>query len=464
MKVIHINKSDIRGGAARFAFALHQGLLKQNVSSQILVDKKYSSFKEVIALENDNYRGLWFKLFNGLAKFFLTRKFRGSWMFFKICRSLSIPVKQLFDVLGIDYFNYPGLKAKLPQLVNPANTIIQVYVAHGNYLDLRYIRTLSKSNIVVFRMPDAWLLSGHCAHSFECEKWKTGCGSCPDLTIPPKVSRDATAFNWKRKAELYKESRLHIVTPSHWLMNKVKQSMLLRGAVSLNVIPNGVDTEIFTPGSQAASRKLLGIDTEVTVLLFSANGIKRNRWKDFGQIQEILHRLSAFKFERQIEFIGLGDSGETELIGGSKVRYIKYQEDTDVLVHYYRSADIYIHPTKADSFPNSVLEALACGTLVIANAVGGIPEQIKPLAAECYGGKKSDWEEFDAENATGILVLPGDSTSFTKAIKFLITNQHIQIQMGKNARSDASVRFSQHRVTNEYLKLYRELSINQQKN
>lgn len=460
MRVVHINKSDIRGGAARFAFALHQGLLKQGIDSLILVDRKYSQLDEVIPLENDKYRSIWFKTFNRLARAFLSKKFKGSWMLFKIFRALSLPLREVYSAFGVDYFNYPGLRSKLPQLVDSNNTIVQVYVAHGNYLDLPYLQKMSKENTVVFRMPDAWLLSGHCAHSFECERWKTGCGSCPDLTIPPKVNRDATAFNWQKKAEVYKKGRFHIVTPSHWLMNKVKQSMLMKGTMSLNVIPNGVDTEIFSPGVQLESRKILGIDSKVTVLLFSANGIKKNRWKDFGQLREVLNQLAEIKFERQIEFIGLGDSAEDEVIGKIRVRYIKYEDDPLFLAHYYRSADVYIHPTKADSFPNSVLEALACGIPVIANGLGGIPEQIKSISTDNTSDQNS-WAKHSKDEATGILVPAGDPNSFFKAIKCLIENVQLRKQLGENARKDACLRFSLQRVTDDYVKLYQQLTTKQ---
>ncbi|MBN8575712.1 MAG: glycosyltransferase [Cytophagales bacterium] len=413
--------------------------------------------KEVISLENDRYRSSWFKFFNYLASSFLSMRVKGSWMLFKIFRALSLPVKEIYNSLGIDYFNYPGIRRKLAQLLEPKNTVIQVYVVHGGYLDLPYLQDVSKKHLVVFRMPDAWLLSGHCAHSFDCDKWKTGCGECPDLSIPPKVKRDATAYNWRKKSEIYKNSRFHIVTPSRWLMNKVEQSMLKQAAVSLNVIPNGIDTEIFSPGLQYESRRILGIDTEATVLLFSANGIKSNRWKDFGHFKEVLNQLASCKFEKQIEFIGLGDRAKDELIGDIKIRYVAYQENTEVLVQYYRSADLYVHPSKVDSFPNSVLEALACGIPVVANDVGGIPEQIRSLEFE---GDQQSSQKHSQQDATGILVPAGNSSVFFAAIKYLIDNYECRLQLGENARRDACMRFSQQRVTEKYIKLYHELISN----
>ncbi|MEQ8361381.1 MAG: glycosyltransferase [Cyclobacteriaceae bacterium] len=456
MHIIHINKNDVRGGAARFANLLHHGLRKLEISSTLLVDIKLSNSGDVVLLENDNNRSAWFRIFNKLAIQIGQSTFKGSWLLFKTMRFISSPVRWSYKYLGIDYYNFPGLKSKIKPLLQPGS-IFQIYVAHGEYLDLRYVQELSEKHIVILRMPDAWLLSGHCAHSFDCERWKTGCGNCPDLSIPPSINRDATRYNWKFKSGLFDKSKFHIVTPSHWLMNKVKQSMLMKGAVDLSVIPNGVDTDIFSVGVQLDSRQILGIDPGATVLLFSANGIKKNRWKDYAQLQEVFKQLVEVKFEKQVEFIGLGDGGEDEMKGSIRIRYVKYQQDTNVLVHYYRSADLYIHPTKADSFPNSILEALSCGVPVIANGVGGIPEQVKSFSNEKISDSGS-WAKHSKEHATGVLIPPGDSKSFFTAVKCLIENTQLRIQLGRNARNDAYLRFSQQRVTADYLKLYNQLS------
>ena len=106
----------------------------------------------------------------------------------------------------------------------------------------------------VLTLHDAWLLSGHCAHSFDCERWKTGCGECPDLTIEPAIRRDATADNWVRKRDIYARSRLYVATPSPWLMGRVEQSMLAPAVEQARVIPNGVDLSVFRPADKRSIR------------------------------------------------------------------------------------------------------------------------------------------------------------------------------------------------------------------
>jgi len=136
---------------------------------------------------------------------------------------------------------------------------------------LRLLPWLTHQAPVVFTLHDAWLLSGHCAHSFDCERWKIGCGECPDLTIIPAIKKDATASNWKLKEKIYAASRLRMTTPSRWLMDKVTQSMLQPAIVESRVIPNGVDISIYKPGDRRAARTELGIPLESKVLLFTSN-------------------------------------------------------------------------------------------------------------------------------------------------------------------------------------------------
>ena len=133
---------------------------------------------------------------------------------------------------------------------------------------------------------DAWLLSGHCAHSFECERWKSGCGHCPDLTIDPAIRRDATAYNWRRKAKIFAGSKLWVATPSRWLMRKVEESMLARAIVEARVIPNGVDLTVFGPADKEAARARLRYPRRALVVLSPATALRENIWKGSRTVRE----------------------------------------------------------------------------------------------------------------------------------------------------------------------------------
>jgi glycosyltransferase involved in cell wall biosynthesis len=249
--------------------------------------------------------------------------------------------------MGLETYRYPATRRMLEALPHPPD-LVHLHNLHGGYFDLRVLPGLSASLPVAMTLHDAWLLSGHCAHSMGCDRWRIGCGACPDLDIYPAVRRDATARNWTRKREIFAGSRLHVATPSRWLADKVRESILSPSLAELKVIPNGVDLESFRPGDRLAAR--------------------------------------------------------------------------------------------ADTFPSTVLEALACGTPVVATAIGGIPEQV--------AGR---------EEPTGILVPPGGAAAMAAAVARLLPDEPLLQTLGGNARRDAERRFDAEAQCEAYLAWFREI-------
>jgi glycosyltransferase involved in cell wall biosynthesis len=288
-------------------------------------------------------------------------------------------------------------------------------------------------------MHDAWLLSGHCAHSFDCERWKTGCGSCPDLTIYPSIRRDATARNWARKQDIFSKSRLYISTPSRWLMEKVQQSMLATSIVESKVIPNGVNLAVFHPENKTTVRAVLDIPRNQKVVLFAANGVRGNVWKDYPTMRAAIEEVGKRLRKEDVLFVALGEQGTPERAGGAQIRFVPFARDPSEVARYYQAADVYLHAARADTFPNTILEALACGIPVVATAVGGIPEQVD-------------------DSKTGILVSPGDVKAMTDGLTRLLSDEPLRKLFGQEAARIAQARFDfQHQVTT-YLAWFEEIT------
>jgi glycosyltransferase involved in cell wall biosynthesis len=225
--------------------------------------------------------------------------------------------------------------------------------------------------------------------------------------------------------------------------------------VERRIIPYGIDLSNFHPSDRRAVQAKLGIPDGAKVLLFVANGIRRNPFKDYETIRAAVAQVSERMPSQEVLFIALGEDLPGERVGRITVRFVPYETDVGVVANYFQAADLYVHAAKADTFPNVVLEALACGTPVIATAVGGIPEQIKSLDNSDI--TISNRHSFGVEEATGVLVKPADTEAMACAIERLLKNRNLRYRRAENAANDARQRFDQKREVMEYLDWYQEI-------
>ncbi len=428
LRILQISTHDIAGGAEKIAWDLFTSYRNLGYKSWIAVGTKTSQDPDVLSISSRTNNIIQNFPYSLQAKPIVRYAARKIALF-------SSPNHIRSVVKGHEDFNHPGTYNLLNITPEPPE-ILHCHNLHGNYFDLRALSLLSHQVPTVLTLHDAWLLSGHCAHSFNCERWKSGCGDCPDLSIYPAIRRDATAYNWQRKAEIYKKSRLHVVTPCRWLMDKVEQSILKPGIVSSKVIPNGVDLNVFHPVDQADARKDLGLPQDAKILLFAANGIRKNIWKDYLTLQSTIREVA--KTGKKVFCIALGENAPTERIGSVEIQFVPYQRDATMVARYYQASDLYIHPARAETFPTTILEALACGTPVVASAVGGIPEQI-------------------LEGKTGHLVPTGDADAMAGQILDLLADDGLRREMGERAAEDAARRFGLERMVGEYYEFYRAI-------
>jgi glycosyltransferase involved in cell wall biosynthesis len=416
LRILQVSTYDIIGGAERVAWNLFQTYRTRGHASWLAVGTKLGTDPDVLPIPTPKGDGR-----NGLTGV------------------LGRSGRVLDRFLGIEDFRFPGTR-QLLQLTGQRPDVVHCHNLHGGYFDLRALAPLSRRIPVILTLHDAWLLSGHCAHSFECERWKTGCGHCPDLTIEPAIRRDATAYNWRRKQKIFSTSRLYVATPCRWLMEKIEQSLLVPAIVEARIIPNGIDLSIFRPGDKAAARSALDIPQEALVVLFAATSLRQNMWKDYRTVEAGIALAVARIGERNLLFIALGEDGPAqEKAGPAAMRFVPYQTDPAAVARYYQAADVYVHAARADTFPNTVLEAQACGTPAVATAVGGIPEQVE-----------------DGRN--GFLVPAGDARALAERLTRLLSDPELRAHMGVQALESARRRFDLSRQADAYLDWYRELA------
>lgn len=434
--IVQINTRDQRGGAERVAWNLFQAYQQRGRASWLVVGKKYSNHPHVWEIANaphapTRWARIWLRCSEGLSPL-RRRGIKGIGTLQKQLRLLAHSAARQQRRQGYEDFIYPGTKSLLT-LLPAMPDLIHCHNLHGDYFDLKMLPWLSRQRPLLLHLHDAWLLSGHCAHSLDCNRWQHGCGACPYLHTYPAVHGDKTAENWRHKQALYRSSHLYVVTVSQWLMDKVQQSML--PSLLPRVIPNGIDLNTFTPGDRLSARCALQLPADAQIILFDG----RSAFKDTATIHQALSRVQG----ERLLFIQLGQSNTPGDWGQGKLLPRPYIPTTTQMAEYYRAADLYLHVATADSYPNAILEAMACGTPVVATAVGGIPEQIR--AGE-----------------TGLLTPPQASHALAHAIQTLLDNVEQRNQIGQAAAAHAKAYFGLPRQIDALLAYYEEIQLDWQ--
>ncbi len=249
--------------------------------------------------------------------------------------------------------------------------IIHLHNVHGYYINIEILFTyLAEADIpVVWTLHDCWAFTGHCSYfSMEgCERWKKGCGCCPQKKkYPTSYFMDASRKNWERKKALFTGVKhMTIVTPSQWLADLVKESFL--GKYEVKVIPNGIDLSVFKP-TESSFRAEYGLEDKKIVLGVASTWDKRKGFDDFLKLAE--------KVDNRTCIVLVGIDKKQKGVPEKNMIGIGCINDSKKMAEIYTSADILFNPTYEDNYPTVNLEAQACGTPVITYETGGSSESV----------------------------------------------------------------------------------------
>lgn len=275
--------------------------------------------------------------------------------------NLHAAATRLWDAQG--FASRRATEEFLKKVDEYAPDIVHLHNLHGYYLNIdllfRYLK--QKKLKVVWTLHDCWSFTGHCVHFLEvgCDKWKTECGHCP-LTrqYPASLFVDRSARNYRRKKELFTGIEdMTLLVPSHWLESRVKQSFLQE--YPTKVIYNGIDLDTYHP-TAGNFRKKYGLRDKFIVLGVANVWVERKGLATFLKLSEHLGETA------KIVLVGLTQDQIQTLPEG--VLGLPRTDTPTELAEIYTAADVFVNPSREETFGLTVAEAMACGTWPIVYA------------------------------------------------------------------------------------------------
>ncbi len=262
--------------------------------------------------------------------------------------------------------------------------LLWLHNLHGYYINVEMLFSWIKSRPnmqVKWTLHDCWAFTGHCTYftMASCDKWKSGCHSCiQKKAYPTSYFADNSKNNYERKRAAFTGvSDMTLITPSKWLSDLVGESFL--SGYKTEVHYNTVDTSVFksTPSN---FKERMGLSGKKVILGVASVWEKRKGLDDFIKLSELLDE------EYVIVLVGLSAKQIKSL--PKRIAGIERTKSTKELVEIYTAADIFVNPSREETFGMTTLEAISCGTDAIvykdtaceeiANMHGGIAVE------QCY--------------------------------------------------------------------------------
>ena len=409
--ILHLNVADTRGGAARAAHRLHQGLLALGLRSSLLVDIRASQDSTVIRRSYALF-GRWgaqFYAYLDKAPIFLIYGKRGmTWSINWMPRTTSAIVNRMRpDIVNLHWIGDGFVSlCELPRFRAP----------------------------LVWTLHDMWAFTGGCHIDRGCGRYHQSCGNCPQLES--RHENDLSRWVWSRKSQHWGDTPITLVAPSRWMAACAGQSSLF-GVRRIEHIPNGIDADLYRPQDRLAARDHLGLPRDESLILFGAASVQSDSNKGFQHLLPAIDRIASRLGRGAL--VTFGNVAEHELPRFPiPVRHLGAIQGEADLVALYATADVFVAPSLQDNLPNTVMEALACGTPCVAFDIGGMPDMIE-------------------HGRNGYLAQPFQTDDLAAGIAWVLEDPERWRKLSERARHKVEQEFTLSLQAQRYRTLYEEL-------
>ena len=408
MKVLIVNTSERAGGAAVAASRLTSALNRHGIKAKMLVRDKSTDLVTTLQMHHSRWLR-WAFLWERLC-IFAANRFRrdGIWR--------------------VDIAN-AGAEITQSEAFQEAD-IIHLHWVNQGFLSLGEIeRILQSGKRVVWTMHDMWPCTAICHHARSCERFHTHCHDCPMLA--GSTERDLSYRVFEQKQRIYRLGKMAFVGCSRWIANEARKSALLKDCL-ITDIPNTFPASLFHPASQEEARRRLHLPVGGHLLLFACQKVT-NVQKGLHLLFEALKQMHDD--DLQLVVVGqLSDAIATAI--PQPVHTLGYVHDEATMATLYQAVDCFVTPSLEENLPNTIMEAMACGTPCVGFRVGGIPEMIDHKE----NGYVAEYQSID---------------DLVAGIGYVLHDEY-HSQLSQAAAKKALKAWGEEHVASQYIKLYEE--------
>lgn len=410
MKVVHIVSGSLTKGAARGAYWLHKALINKGIESKIILNHHDNlNDNSVICTQN----GILSKV---ISFFLVILDLVPSYVFLK-------KDKGLFSS-GFFGTNFNRIKE-----FNDAD-IINIHWANLGFISVKRIGKIRKP--IVWTIRDMWPITGGCHYALGCQKYETGCGKCPLLSLSFKY--DLSYFINKNKLINFRKANITVVGIGNWISQQVKNSHVFRNFKN-ETIYNTVDFDEFKKIDKDVAKKALNLNDKFTILVGAQN--TSDTYKGMSQFVDMIKLLHTLNKDFQLVSFGKYNRDFDSLpVDCTQLGFIN---DIKILSAVYSSADVFIAPSKMETFGKTIAESLYCGTPVVAFNTTGPTDIITH--------KKS-----------GYLAEPYSVDDLANGVCWIMSLSHSErCSLSEYGHMNVSKKFSPSIIAEQYIDLYKKI-------